>query len=74
MEEEEDVMKSLLLRASRGRGSRPESLGARLSDLAKKIKKKKKKTEHPVTCGYQINNKSLSSINLSHATFGIYLC
>ena len=73
MEEEEDVMKSLLLRASRGWGSGPESLGARLSDLAKQIKKKKK-TEHPVTCGYQINNKSLSSINLSHATFGIYLC
>ena len=42
MEEEEDVMKSLLLRASRGRGSRPESLGARLSDSAKQIKKKKK--------------------------------
>ena len=72
MEKEEDVMKSLLLRASRGRGSGPESLGARLSDLAKQIKKKK--TEHPVTCGYQINNKSLSSINLSHATFGKYLC
>ena len=47
MEEEEDVMKSLLLRASRGRGSRPESLGARLSDLAKQIKKKKKKKITP---------------------------
>ena len=44
MEEEEDVMKSLLLRASRGRGSGPESLGARLSDLAKQIKKKKNRT------------------------------
>ena len=68
MEEEDDVMKPLLLGASRGRGSRPESLGARLSDSAKQIKKKKK--EHPVTCGYQINNKSLSSINMSMQHLG----
>ena len=44
MEEEEDVIKPLLLGASRGRGSRPESLGARLSDSAEQILKKKKRT------------------------------
>ena len=42
MEEEEDVMKSPLLGANRGMVSRPESVGARLSDLANQIEKKEK--------------------------------